>query len=395
MKQSVNSRVPKCLHGWLPVLLTLVVFCSSGATCSRNLRRPFAQVGPPAPEVLVPGAGLDQVLAAVNQNATRIQNYQTTNASITVPGMATLPLLRGNIAAERPGRMRLQASTTISGSEVDLGSNDELFWFWVKRNEPPALYFARHDRFVGSAAQQVMPIEPSWLLDALGFAQFNPSDFHEGPIPHGNGTLEIRSVLQTRIGTITKTTVVDAKRAWVLEQYLYDARGTLLASAVARSHQYYPAQNISLPQEIDIRLPVAQLAMTVDVGTVQLNQPAMNPAIWQMPVLTGYQQVDLGSAQPNTLSAIGAPGSGDWNTWASPSTFGIEPASGVIPATPGEPPFTNYVLPPEFTGGQTPQVANNQTPAATAPPTATPVGPPAQPLLQHLPPGGIPVSGMY
>ena len=34
--------------------------------------------------------------------------------------------------------------TALTGPEVDLGSNDELFWFWVRRNEPPAVYFARH-----------------------------------------------------------------------------------------------------------------------------------------------------------------------------------------------------------------------------------------------------------
>ncbi len=265
------------VHSARAMLGLLLVFCCSGATCSRAFRSPFASVGPPAPEVLMPGAALDQIITAVNQNAARIQNYQTNNASITVPGTTVLPLLRGNIAAERPGRIRLQASTAISGQEVDLGSNDELFWFWVKRNEPPAVFFAKHSQYVGTAAQQVMPIEPSWLLDALGFAEFAPGDHHEGPILRGNGRLEIRSVIQTRIGTLTKMTVVDAQRAWVLEQHVYDTQGTLLASTIARSHRYYPAANVSLPQEVEIRLPIAQLNLSIDVGTVQLNQGTLNP----------------------------------------------------------------------------------------------------------------------
>ena len=308
--------------GWICLLL---VFCCSGATCSRAFRNPLATpVGPPAPEVLMPGAALEQVITAVNQNAARIQNYQTNNASISVPGTTVLPMLRGNIAAERPGRIRLQASTAISGQEVDLGSNDELFWFWVKRNEPPAVFFTRHDQYLGSAAQQIMPIEPSWLLDALGFAQFAPTDRHEGPVLRGNGRLEVRSIVQSRIGTLTKTTVVDAQRAWVLEQHVYDAQGTLLASAVARSHRYYPAANVSLPQEVDIRLPVAQMNLLIDVGTVQVNQGVLNSDLWQLPVLAGYQQVDLGTARPDTISAIAPPGSNDPNSFASPDTFGIQ-----------------------------------------------------------------------
>ena len=53
--------------------------------------------------------------------------------------------LSGNIAAERPGRFRLTAGTAVTGQEIDLGSNDELFWMWVRRNQPPAVYFCRHD----------------------------------------------------------------------------------------------------------------------------------------------------------------------------------------------------------------------------------------------------------
>ncbi len=287
-------------------LLLLVVFCGSGATCSPSLRNPFIQQGPPAPEVLTTGASLDQVVSAVNLNAGRIQSYQTNNASITVPGIPGIPLLRGNIVAQRPGRIRLQASTAITGPEVDMGSNDQLFWFWVKRNEPPALYFSRHDQFVGSAAQQVMPIDPKWLLDAIGMSQFSPNDQHQGPLPHGDGTLEVRSIIQSPTGTLTKSTVIDARRAWVMEQHIYDSGGQLMVSSRARRHRFYPAMGVSLPQEIEIRVPAMQLALTIDVGTVLLNQVAENPALWTLPVLSGYPQIDLGSAPPGAVPAVGS-----------------------------------------------------------------------------------------
>jgi len=308
------------------LLVVLLLFCGSGATCSRSFRNPFATtLGPPAPEVLQPGSSLEQVIAAVNQNTSRIISYQTNNASITVPGMPAIPLLRGNIAIQRPGRVRLQASTALTGPEVDLGSNEELFWFWIRRNDPPALYFSRHDQFVGSAAQQLMPVEPRWLLDALGMMQFSPNDHHTGPLPHGNGTLEIHTVMQTRSGTMTKSTVIDARRAWVLQQHVYDTSGTLLASAVARSHRYYPGMGVSLPQKVDLRMPVAQMSLSINVGTVALNQIANNPALWSLPVLSGYPQVDLGTAPPGAYPAISSAGSNDWSTLASPAFVGLTP----------------------------------------------------------------------
>lgn len=307
-------------------LLILILFCGSGATCRPQFRNPFVtQLGPPAPQVLLPGATIDQVIAAVNQNSSRIVSYQTSDASITVPGMPGIPLLRGNVAVQRPGRVRLQASTSITGSEFDLGSNDELFWFWVKRNEPPALYFSRHDQFVGSAAQQLMPVEPQWLTDALGMMQFSPNDQHERPVPRSDGTLEVRSVLQTRSGTMTKSTVIDARTAVVLQQHIYDPTGVLLASATATSHRYYPEIQASLPQKIKLNLPALQMSLSIDVGNVALNQLGVTPELFAMPVMSGVQQVDLGSAPAGGLAPIATAASKDWSTGASPALFGLTP----------------------------------------------------------------------
>jgi hypothetical protein len=274
---------------------------------------------------LATGSSLDQIIAAVNQNAGRITSYQSNNASLTVPGMPGIPLLRGNIAAQRLGRVRLQASTALTGPEVDLGANDDLFWFWVKRNEPPALYFARHDQFCGSAAQKIMPIEPQWLLDALGFAEFRPSDQHNGPLPLGDGKVEITSIVQSRCGTLTKRTVVDARRAWVLEQHVYDSAGTLVATAVAKSHRYHQEAGISLPQQIEIRIPASELSLSIDVGTVAINTLGESPQLWTLPTISGAPQVDLGSMP----TAGGVPRLGDQLTRGD--WYGPGPAVGSPP----------------------------------------------------------------
>jgi hypothetical protein len=296
-----SNRPPATSHAminkrpFLAGLLLLVLFCCSGATCSRTLRYPFMAYGPPAPEVLAPGATLQQVIEAVNQNADRVLTYSTNNASLSLIGMPTFPLLRCNLAAKQPHLFRLQASTLISGDEIDIGSSDELLWFWVKENKPPALYYCRHDQYVGSSAQRAMPVDPQWFLSALGLVRFEPGDRHDGPLVHGNDTLEIQSVVQTSSGTYNRSTVIDAKRAWVLKQFIYDGQGTLLASAEAKSHRYYPEHGVSLPQLIEIRMPAAQLAFSIDVGSVQLNQLAENRQLWTLPEISGSQRIDLGA----------------------------------------------------------------------------------------------------
>jgi hypothetical protein len=263
---------------------------------------PFVPPGPAAPQVLAEGASRDEIIAAVNQNSARIQSLSVTGATITIPGTLGLPILSGNIAAERPARFRLTAGTAISGQEIDLGSNDELFWMWVRHNQPPAVYICRHDQFATSSIRQMMPIEPKWLLAALGMVDIDPASVFDGPHPHGNATVELRSWLPSATENLQRVTVIDARRAWVVEQHVYDQTGTtLLASAVAESHQYLEPQQVSLPQRIAVSLPPSGLSFKIDLGAVQINQlTGDRQQLWTLPTFEGYPQYDLGGAVPGT-----------------------------------------------------------------------------------------------
>jgi hypothetical protein len=286
------------------VILACMV-CASGATCQRPVLNynPFVAAGPAAPQVLPPGATREQIVAAVNQNSSRVRSLSVSNASITIPNMLGLPLLSGNIAAERPGRFRLTAGT-IGGPELDLGSNDELFWLWVRRNQPPAVYFCRHSQFANSNIRQMLPVEPSWLLAALGMIDIDPASVFDGPVPsaRGAGTVELRTWLPSAGGTLQRVLLIDATRAWVVEQHIYDQGGTtLLASARAETHRYYDVEQVSLPERVSIELPTANLKLAINLGQMQINQlQGDRSQLWTLPTFDGYPQYDLGGAAPGT-----------------------------------------------------------------------------------------------
>lgn len=343
---------------WLLLTVTLLL-STSGATCQRSLVNPFAAAGPAAPQVLVEGATRDQIIAAVNQNSARIQSLSVTGASITIPDTMELPILSGNIAAERPGRFRFTAGTAF-GQEIDIGSNDELFWMWVRRNQPPAVLICRHDQFAGSNIRQIMPVEPTWLLAAMGIVDLDPASVIDGPLPsaRGPGTVELRSWLPSASGTLQRVTVIEARRALVTEQHVYDQAGTtLLASAVAESHRYYPVEQVSLPERISIRLPASGLAFRIDMGAVHINQLAGDrQSLWTLPTFEGYPQHDLGGAAPGTPS----PGQADRS----------QPPGSVLPAAYPGYPSTGY-----------PEAAVYNTPPTQA--RSTTGGPVYQPLPQY------------
>src|SRR4051812_7926178 len=343
--QVANRRFNISLGSLLAIALLL---SASGATCQRQMMmNPFAAAGPAAPQVLPENATREQIIAAVNQNSSRVQSITSNGVTITIPDMMGLPLLSGNMAAERPGRFRLTAGT-IAGQELDIGSNDELFWMWVRRNQPPALYFCQHAQFANSNIRQFMPIEPSWLLAAMGIVEIDPANVIDGPVPsaRGQGTVELRSWLPSASGRLQRITVVDARRAWVIEQDIYDQAGTtLLASARADSHRYYEREQVSLPDRVTIQLPTANLRMTINLGVVQINQLAADGGqLWTLPTFDGYPRVDLGGAVRGTP----LPGP------AAPS-----PLSGIVPTSYPSYPTTRYPVTPAYTPGAPPTGASS------------------------------------
>ncbi|MCA9204845.1 MAG: hypothetical protein KDA59_17445 [Planctomycetales bacterium] len=288
----MRPRHPASL--WL--LLPLVLCTASGAGCPRYFTRtsaveqPAVFMGPPT---------LPDVIAAVNATS-RVQQLQAQDATLKVDGV---PALQADLAMQRPRQFRLRAELTkLTGQELDLGSNDELFWMWVKRSPQPAIYYPRHEQYANSLARQLLPVEPHWLIDALGLVQLDPHGQHEGPYPRGGGQLEIRSRLPSARGELTRVLLVNERYAWIMEQHLYDDRGQLLASARASDHRFYADHGVALPHHVDVQLRDVQLgagqpqtlAFSVDVRGYAINQLYGDTSQqFALPSIAGYQLVDL------------------------------------------------------------------------------------------------------
>lgn len=291
---------------------TLVsLFVASGAACPTMMRRPD-----PLPRVLSPNPSLDQVIQAVNANSQQIANFSSNQASVSGSGF---PTLRATLAFERPKRFRLRADHTLTGPELDVGSNDELFWFWVRREQPPTVFFCRHDQWPTSPNRQMVPVEPEWLIEALGIVEFEPTLPHQGPFAMQGNRLEIRTVRETAQGPQTKITIVDAASATVLEQRIYNCQGRLVASAAESGHRRDPLTGLIMPGTVQLQSAAAQMNVRIDLGNVQINRPYGSPEMWQMPQYPQTALVDLGtSAVPQPVLVPSAVGT-------SPSAARAEP----------------------------------------------------------------------
>ena len=312
----------------LAALATLMA--AGGASCPKNMR----SLPPPAPIVFRQSPTLPEVIQVVNASSNRIQQLQATGATLTVPGM---PALRASLALDRPARFRLRAETGLTGAELDLGSNDEVFWMWVKRQQPPTVYYGRHQQFTQSAARQILPVPPHWIIDALGVIYLDPDLPHDGPHAMHAGRLEIRTPVASPEGQLTRITVIDDTYGWVLELHLYDAQGRRLASSLMSQHRYDPAHGVALPRHVDIYLPPAQLSFSIQTEGYAINQLYSNPLqLWSMPRLNGHQYVDLADPRvhvPANRDPGPATAAGEWRGRYTP--LESEPQMRRLPALPG------------------------------------------------------------
>ncbi|NLX96775.1 MAG: hypothetical protein GXY83_11410 [Rhodopirellula sp.] len=291
--------------GWLLVVLSLLA--GLGAPGCRSAAPFYAS--PPAP-VLPPTPTLEQIIQTVNANSSQIQSLSTSDATLSGP---QFPTLRASVAFERPRRLRLRAETALTGPELDLGSNDEVFWFWIRRSHPPVVYYCRHEQFDISPARSMFPVRPEWLIESLGIDALDPNQPHQGPIPVAEGRFEVRTLRPTVDGETTKVTVIDGMRGLVIEQHLYDVQGRLLASSVVTQHRRDPLTGVYVPQTLDIRSPSAQFSMRLDLGKVVVNRLAGDPSLlWTIPSYGGLQAVDLCSPNQQVAPGLGlSAGAGD------------------------------------------------------------------------------------
>lgn len=91
------------MHGsrsrYLLLALALATLVAQGGCPWDRWMYRWHLVQEPPPQVLPPGAGLEQVIAAVNRNNSQIQALFSNSATLSGPGY---PTLRAHIAYQRP-----------------------------------------------------------------------------------------------------------------------------------------------------------------------------------------------------------------------------------------------------------------------------------------------------
>ena len=250
-----------------------------------------------------------------------MQRLQTENATLRVEG---IPALRANLAYEQPRNFRLLAQLSqFTGRELDMGSNDELFWFWIRRDTQPSVYFARHAAFADSPARDLIP-DRAESADRYAGAGLSRSG-RPATAVRSSGTpnlLEITSRIPSPRGDLTRVLLVDAKYGWAAQQHWYDVERPAAVVGAGESAAVLPRRGGDDAASVEVALmpgQPSQIAFDLDVGSYAINRLAGDAAeLWTMPQIEGYPSVDI--ADPQFRPPVAAippelPGSSSNPTW--------------------------------------------------------------------------------
>jgi hypothetical protein len=241
---------------------------------------------------LSPDLPMSELVAHLNANIDRINSWSCNDAKIWAEGSRFIaPSLSADMAIERPRNFRLTAKA-LNIDMVDLGSNDERFWFWGK--EENVVLTARHDQMAAAQRQLPLPFEPDWLIEALGVI---PLD--ENEIEFERHKKEPKQVLFKRPrkapngAPVELISTVDTCLGVVLEHSLVSQSGKVIALAKMSEHERVGKAGPVVAHTVALSWPQAQLGLKLHMGWIQINPDSMPKQLFQMPDMK-CEVVDIG-----------------------------------------------------------------------------------------------------
>src|SRR5436190_22772369 len=83
--------------------------------------------------------------------------------------------LRGWLVCQKPRDFRM-GGKVLGKDAVDMGSNNQEFWYWISRAEPPYLFHCSYTDLNQGRARMPFPFQPEWIMEGLGMAEYGPAD---------------------------------------------------------------------------------------------------------------------------------------------------------------------------------------------------------------------------
>jgi hypothetical protein len=209
----------------------------------------------------------------LNANADLIHGIQTVAYMECREGLKSVNL-DGYLNASRPRNFRLTGKA-LGQPQVDVGSNDNEFWFWIGRANPPYVYHCSYADMARTRVDLPFPFQPDMIMAALGIQQYDPNkQYRVRATPQYLELVEATNSPQGQ--PLEKVTVFnrlevhpEMGQPQVVAHKLVDPQGKIVCQAVIKKVAVSPNRAI-VPQEVHLSWPEQKLAMNLILNRPQV-----------------------------------------------------------------------------------------------------------------------------
>jgi hypothetical protein len=227
----------------------------------------------------------DKLVVYLNDNARKVQAVQSLRVEMDCKqgaGLNTQSVgLDGLMVCQKPRNFRLKAKV-VGQPAVDIGSNDQEFWYWISKAEPPYVYHCGYDELARGNVNMPFPFQPDMLIMALGLAEYDPAKKYE--VKTYDKTFElVEQTVSPQGQPIKKVTVFNRTdvgrpgpgqtgQPQILAYKLKDTQDHDICTAVVYEAQGVRAadgQTVVLPYKVKLSWPDQKVEMTMWLRDLQ------------------------------------------------------------------------------------------------------------------------------
>jgi hypothetical protein len=276
--------------------VVLVAGCNSGGPRWGGVIKPqqpaAAQLAPTAPALV----------GYLNTNSQRLQSIEVGELDLDCKVQSQAFGLRGHLVCQKSRNFRL-AAKMLGSQEVDLGSNDREFWYWIKRGEPPYQFFCSHDDFKTGNVRAGFPFQPDWVMEALGMGEYGPPEDYQVRVDKERVFL-YRAVRTPQGKLVYKVTQFNnsGRGVQVPLHQLQDEAGKEICSAHVLEVQALDG-GVVVPRRVKLVWKAENVELTMKLGDVAVNRQIPQERVamlFNRPNMANVQAFDLarGVASP-------------------------------------------------------------------------------------------------
>lgn len=231
------------------------------------------------------GTQVPSIISEINLRNSNITSFACEDVIIKAWQKGIRIRLTANLYCEKDKNFHIVAKSIVN-KEFEMGSNATHFWFWSKRMEPQALYFAKHEDYYKTRLKT--PFDPKLIQQSL---MFHTIDVSKSKIVElQDKYIIVDNTINSINQPICRFTYINKQLKRIDGFLVVDINGkNIVSSEVTEWDENIPKQILYVWFDEGI-------SMLIDLKNPQLNAN-INKSNWIMPSIT--PQIDMGLDSTN------------------------------------------------------------------------------------------------